>query len=108
MRRRRLAHFSLLSLFTLLPSLAVSQPLDQPVRIIFPFGREIRAILRESDCRETGHWAQPFGHRRKQDRSRWSYRGPGGEECGCGRNDTSDRSNRSYVGLSARVQATCL
>ena len=48
MRRRRLAHFSLLSLFTLLPSLAVSQPLDQPVRIIIPvwtcgkFGRYSR------------------------------------------------------------------
>ena len=37
MRRRQLVHSALLSLFTLLPSLAVSQPLDQPVRIIFPF-----------------------------------------------------------------------
>ena len=37
MRRRQLVHSALLSLFTLMPSVAVSQPLDLPVRIIFPF-----------------------------------------------------------------------
>lgn len=37
MRRRQLVHPVLLSAFTLFPSLAVSQPLDQPVRLIFPF-----------------------------------------------------------------------
>lgn len=37
MHRRQLLHSALFSAFTFLPSLAASQPSDQPVHIIFPF-----------------------------------------------------------------------